>query len=97
MPYGDWHGGMGDGSGWWILMTIMMVVFWGGIIWFAVTLVRRPHHNSHVVGSGMGTPSPTNSVTRQTAKEILDKRLARGEIELDDYRQRLQALQTPTE
>jgi len=84
MPYGDWHGGMGDGSGWWILMTIMMVVFWGGIIWFAVTLVRRPHHNS-------------NNVTRQTAKEILDKRLARGEIELDDYRQRLQALQTPTE
>ncbi len=97
MGYGDWNNGMGGGAGWWILMTIMMVVFWGGLIWFAVTLVRRPNHNSHNVGSGMGTLSPTNNVTRKTAQEILDTRLARGEIELDDYRQRLQALQTPKE
>jgi putative membrane protein len=75
---------MGGGSGWWILMAITMVVFWGGIIWFAVTLIRRPNHTS-------------NNVTRKTAQEILDKRLARGEIELDDYRQRLEALRSPKE
>ena len=84
MGYGDWNDGMGGGSGWWILMTILMVVFWGGLIWFAVTLVRRPNHTS-------------KSVTRKTAHEILDKRLARGEIELDDYRQRLEALRSPKE
>jgi putative membrane protein len=84
MGYGDWNDRMGGGSGWWILMTVMMVVFWGGIIWFAVTLIRRPNFTS-------------NNVTRKTAHEILDKRLARGEIELDDYRQRLEALRLPKE
>lgn len=84
MGYGDWNDRMGGGPGWWILMTVMMVVFWGGIIWFAVTMIRRPNHT-------------TKNVTTKTAKEILDKRLARGEIELDDYRQRLEALRSPKE
>lgn len=84
MPHGDWNDGMGGGSGWWILMAIMMVVFWGGVIWIAVMLIRRPNH----------TP---NNVTSKTAHEILDKRLARGEIELDDYRLRLEALRSPKE
>ena len=89
MHNGNWNDGMGGGSGWWILMTIMMIVFWGGIIWFAVTLIRRPNHTSH----GVSPVAPKN-VARKSAKEILDKRFARGEIELDDYRQRLQALQS---
>lgn len=84
MHYGDWNDRMGGGYGWWILMTIMMVVFWGGLIWFAVTLIRRPTHTSQ-------------NVTRKTALEILEKRLARGEIELDDYRQRRQILEHPKE
>jgi len=85
MHYGNWNDGMDGSSGWWILMAIMMIVFWGGIIWFAITLVQRPRHNSQI------------EVARKTAHEILDKRLARGEIELDDYRQRLQALREPKE
>lgn len=92
MHYGDWNDGMGGGSGWWILMTIMMIVFWGGIIWFAVTLIRRPTHTSPTAA-----PVASKNVARKTAKEILDKRFARGEIELDDYRQRVQALQPPKE
>lgn len=96
MHYGNWNG-MGGGYGWWMFMTIMMIVFWGGLIWFAVTVVRRPNNTSHTAGSGTVTPSATNNVARKTAQEILDTRLARGEIELDDYRQRLQALQSPKE
>ena len=42
-------------------------------------------------------PSPTNNVSRKSAQEILEIRLARGEIELDDYRQRLNALQSSKE
>ncbi len=97
MPYGNWNGHMNGGYGWWILMTIMMVVFWGGLIWFAVMLLRRPHHTSHIFGADLVTPSATDKAARKTALEILDKRLARGEIELDDYRQRRQALQAPKE
>lgn len=94
MHYGNWDGG---GYGWWILMTIMMIVFWGGLIWFATTVVRRPNDTSHTTGSGMAAPPATNVFTPETAREILDKRLARGEIELDDYRQRLEALRSPKE
>jgi putative membrane protein len=97
MPYGNWNGHMNGGYGWWILMTIMMVVFWGGLIWFAVTLIRHPRHTSDVVGSDIDTASVTKKSARKTALEILDKRLARGEIELDDYRQRRQALESPKE
>ena len=92
MWYGDWDNGMGGGFWGWFLMLTMMIAFWGGLIWFAVTLVRRPNHTSPTAA-----PATPKNVASKTAKEILDKRLARGEIELDDYRQRLQALQSPKE
>ena len=85
---GDWANGMGGGFWGWFLMLTMMIAFWGGLIWFAVTLVRRPNHTSPTAG-----PASTNAVIRQTAQEILAGRLARGEIESDEYRQRLQALE----
>ncbi|MHB1128527.1 MAG: SHOCT domain-containing protein [Ilumatobacteraceae bacterium] len=97
MHYGNWNDGMGGGFGWWIFMTIMMIVFWGGLIWFAATVIRRPDNTSHMTGPGMGTPPTTSNVARKTAQEILDTRLARGEIELDDYRLRLEALRSPKE
>ena len=36
-----WNDGW-SGGWWW--MAIMMVAFWGGIIWIALTVIR---HNSH--------------------------------------------------
>lgn len=96
MNYGDWNG-MGGGFGWWILMTIMMIAFWGGIIWFAVSVIRRPNHTPHPAGPEPVAPSSTSKVSRKSAQEILEIRLARGEIELDDYRQRLNALQSSKE
>jgi putative membrane protein len=69
-------------------MAITMIVVWGGLIWLAVTLIRRNNHTPHPQAPG-ATPTPS---TRQTSQEILAERLARGEIEPDDYRQRLSAL-----
>ena len=34
MHYGDWNDGMGGGGFW--FMAIMMVAFWGALIWVAV-------------------------------------------------------------
>ena len=91
MHDGNWNDGMGNGSWWWIPMMIMMVAFWGGLIWIGVTLLKRNHTPQlHAPGA------PLPSVSRPTAQEILAERLARGEIESDDYRQRLEALRTPT-
>lgn len=88
MHYGDWNDGWGGGWGW-IGMAIMMVAFWGGIVWVAVTLLRRSNH-APLSHQAAGLPNPPD---KQTAQEILAERLARGEIEPDDYRQRLDALQ----
>lgn len=65
----DWDGGMG--GGWWLLMP----VFWGlliiGIVWAVASLFPAR-------GSG-------REDTREHPEEILDLRLARGEIDPATY------------
>ena len=78
--------GMGYGNGWWLLMAIMMVVFWGGIIWIGVTLLKR-HRGVPSIAAGS-----TATSARPSAPEILAERLARGEIDPSEYRERLDAL-----
>jgi putative membrane protein len=82
---GNWNDGMGHGNWWWIPMVIMMVVVWGGLIWIGVTLLKRNH---------TGAP-PVMASPKAAAEQLLADRLARGDIELDDYRQRIEALRTP--
>lgn len=89
MHNGDWNDGW-SGAGSWFLMAIMMIVFWGGVIWLAVTLIRRSDHAAHAT-TAVPTPPHTD---RPAPHEILAERFARGEIEPDDYRQRLEVLQT---
>ncbi len=82
-----WNEGMSGGNWWW--MAIMMIAFWGGLIWITVTLVRGGNYTSHPHTPGAPTPQ-----ARQSPQEILAERLARGEIEPDDYRLRLEALRS---
>ena len=71
-----WGHHMGDwGAGWWILMAFLMVVFWGLVIVGAVWLVRSLVGDRHGAG-------------RATALELLERRLANGEISPDEYRER---------
>jgi putative membrane protein len=86
MNNGNWNG-MDGGNWWW--MSIMMFVVLGGFIWLGVTLVRNANRTPH-------TPGTSTTPTSSTPQELLAERLARGEIEPDDYRQRLDALQDPT-
>ena len=93
MHNGNWNDGMGNGNWWWIPMIIMMIVFWGSLIWIGVTLLKRNHTPQ------LSTPAAPQAAApaKPTAQEILAERLARGEIEPDDYRQRVDALHTPPE
>ncbi|KOU74160.1 hypothetical protein ADK57_08240 [Streptomyces sp. MMG1533] len=72
-----------DLSGWgWFAMSAGMILFWALIITAALLLFRvvnRPQEHTH-------TPAVP------TPKEILANRLARGEIDEDEYRRRLNAL-----
>jgi putative membrane protein len=72
---GPWM--MGGYGGMWF-MPIIMIVFWGLIIWGIVALVRG------VSSSGnSGSPNQADS-----ALEILKRRYARGEINKQEYEER---------
>jgi putative membrane protein len=76
-------------SGWgWLLMTLGMLGFWALVAVLALALLRRP-----------GQPDqqpPPDQQPRPSAEEILALRLARGGLDPDEYRQRLQILQETT-
>jgi putative membrane protein len=91
MHNGNWNDHM-DGGGWWwwIPMMVLMVAFVGALAWLVVVLARGTGHSSRV--SNPVTAAPPASPARPTAQDILAERLARGEIEPEDYRRRLEAL-----
>lgn len=90
------HAYWNDGWGWsWIPMAAMMILFWGGLIWLGITLLRRtntPTSAGHVPAAP--PPSPSASAAAVDPTQILSERLARGEIDVEEYRQRLDALRT---
>jgi putative membrane protein len=56
------------------LMWLVMVAFWGLMIWLVYTFVVAVIRDSRRQGPG------------DSAKAILDERLARGEIDAEEYR-----------
>ena len=76
-------------GGWgWLLMTLGVLGFWALAAVLVVALLRRP-----------GPPDqqlPLDQQPRPGAEEILAERLARGELDPEEYPQRLQTLQETT-
>ena len=66
--------GWGFGGGLWWIMPVLMIVFWGLVIWGIVALVRR--------GGAWCGDSRSNT---ESALDILKKRYARGEINKDEF------------
>lgn len=96
MHNGNWDYGMDGGAWWWIPMMLVMIAFWGAIIWLVVGLIRRPNHGFHSAETGFNAAPPALSPRVPTGQEILAERLARGEIEPDEYRQRMEVLKDTT-
>jgi len=79
--YGLW------GWGWMIFGSLMMIVFWGGLIALIVLAVRG------LTGAGKrgdGPQAPARS--EPAALDILKNRYARGEITREEYEQMRQTL-----
>lgn len=72
--------GWGMGPIGWVFMVLCWLVVIGLLIWAATSLAsgRGIRMAGHSCGNGQG---------RQTPEEILDLRLARGEIDAEQYRQ----------
>ncbi|SEH16180.1 SHOCT domain-containing protein [Thermoleophilum album] len=83
MVIADWDGHHGWDDGCWIVMGIGMIVFWAlvilGIVWAVRTL-----------SSGQG--SAASNRPEPTAIEVLERRLAEGEISVEEYEQRRDVL-----
>lgn len=74
-------GHMGDwGAGWWILMMVGIVLFWGLVVLGIVWVVREL--------SGRREDGPSN----QNPLDILERRLAGGEISPEEYEKRRRIL-----
>src|SRR6266511_5036170 len=80
IPVADTWGMHGDvGWGWMIGMMIVMVLFWGALIFGAIWLIRA------TVG---GRPEER----RESPTELLERRFAEGAISVEDYRTRRKVL-----
>ena len=80
MMYG-W-GNNGWGAGMWIVMAISMLIFWAIVVFGVVALVRHfgHTHDEPTTGKSVGPEA------------ILRERLARGDIDEEDFRQKLTVL-----
>jgi putative membrane protein len=83
-----WNDGMGYAMGWggWVLMTVVMVAFWGLVIVGIVALFRTV--------TATGQRPGREETDDRTAREILDERFARGDIGADEYRSRTAQLRS---
>ena len=85
-----WNGyGMGTGMGWGWLLVVLLVV---GVVLVVVVLLRRGRtdrtpdlrgHGDRALDPDPGTPQ---------AEQILAERYARGEIDAEEYEERLRRL-----
>jgi putative membrane protein len=75
------QGGMMDGfgGGWWIPMIVGMILFWGLVIVGIVWLVR----------GGLG---PRDDSRRMSPSDLLERRLAEGDLTVEEYRERRASL-----
>ena len=75
----------GNSTGWggWLLMTLTMVAFWALVVFGIVALFR-----------GTGGMGPRDGRLELDARQILDERFARGEIDAEEYRSRRNVLST---
>jgi putative membrane protein len=81
------HGSWGAGD--WLAMTLMMLVFWGGLVVLIVWLVRNYRHETT-----RSTPESPDGSGRPDV--VLAERFASGEIDEDEFRRRRDVLHTPT-
>jgi putative membrane protein len=74
----DTNGHMG--TGWWLVMVMWMVLFWGAVIVGVVWLARR------------GSSGWSRAEHRETPLEILDRRFAEGDMSADEYHDRREVI-----
>ena len=78
-----WHDMNDVGWGWWLVMSVGMVAFWGLLIYGVVWLVRG--------ATSQGLQAPQAHAPSESPQHVLKRRLAAGEISVEEY-ERLRAV-----
>ena len=91
-----WYGG-GTGVGAWIMMGLFGVLLIGAIVWLVVHLATSGRGSGQAAGGygpwdGAGTGRAVAAPRTPSALELLDHRLAAGEIDAATYQQTRAAL-----
>ena len=80
--------GYDGGGGWmWVLGGLMMVavvVLIGAVVWAVIAATNR--------GGSAAATSPVDVGGRARTRQVLDERYARGEIDSEEYTERLHTL-----
>ncbi len=85
-----WYGNGGWSAGTWVGMGLGMLLFWGLVVvavialWHALGRARSGPAGPSTQAFGPGGSAPEARASH--ALEILDERLARGEVSEEDYR-----------
>ncbi|MBP0450606.1 SHOCT domain-containing protein [Kitasatospora sp. RG8] len=87
MMYWNDHGMNGWGFG---LMTVGMLLFWGLVVVAIVLLIRHLVHTPQHAPGAYPVPQPE----RPSPEQLLAERFARGEIDADENRHRVDALRS---
>jgi uncharacterized membrane protein len=81
MGYNDFGWNMGFGVG--IFGLMLMILFWGVIIWLIFWLIKQNMHTSNVYSAS--NKHSTSNNTYQSPKELLQLRFVNGEITKKEY------------
>ena len=85
VPLAD-NSGMHGSGGWWLLAAIPMMLFMGAMMWMMMRGMMGG-------GSAPDSSAPSDRlVGRETAMQTLERRFAEGEISIEEYRARREAL-----
>ena len=90
---GYWDNGHMD-EGWGIVMMLGMLSIWALVAVAVVWVIRstRTPGVTPTLPPGASTAGPASGSVTASAEQILAERLARGDIDPDEYRTRLDAL-----
>lgn len=87
MRYGDGDWAMHDDGGWWMALGwLIVLVILAAIAVAVIVAVLRSQQGVHPISGGAGRARVADP------EQILAERLARGEIEPEEYRARLRVL-----
>ena len=74
------------GAGQWLVMSLTMLLFWGGLTALIVWAVR----------SSRGTSDQASGALKPSPADVLADRFARGEIDADEYQRSRDLLTSST-